>query len=217
MRAGAFVTGTDTGIGKTILAACLVQRWHADYWKPVQTGLAEDTGDSTTVAELAAAEPSRIHPPRHEFAAPLSPEAAGRRENVSVRLTDFSLPPGTSPIVVEGAGGVLVPLGDGASMADLIQLLGLPAVLAARTTLGTINHTLLSLEALLRRGIPVAGIVLIGAGGEDNAEAIARLGGVPVWATLPTLPRLAPAAIASAARLLPACPPLPTMGAHTPG
>ena len=124
-RAGVFVSGTDTGIGKTLVAACLVHRWRADYWKPVQTGLAQDTGDSEMVAALAGGQ-GRIVPPRHEFQAPLSPEAAAVQEGRQVGLDDFTLPPGRAPIVVEGAGGVLVPLGGGATMAELLHRLGLP-------------------------------------------------------------------------------------------
>ena len=209
-RPGAFVTGNDTGIGKTFASACLVQRWRADYWKPVQTGLAEEAGDSETVASLTGA---RIHPPRHEFAAPLSPEAAALREGGTVSLADFLLPSGQAPIVVEGAGGVLVPLGAGATMADLIRQLGLPAILVARGTLGTISHSLLSIEALRSRGIPIAGIIVSGPDEDGNAATIERLGRVPILAILPRLGTITPAAIAEAARLLPAFPPLPTLAA----
>ena len=132
MRAGVFVTGTDTGIGKTVVSACLVRRWGADYWKPVQTGLATDTADSLTVAHLAEAAAGRTHAPRHVFQAPLSPQAAAAAEGATIALADFRLPGGAAPIVVEGAGGVLVPLGGGALMADLMVALGLPVLLVAR-------------------------------------------------------------------------------------
>ncbi len=189
-RPGLFVTGTDTGIGKTVVSACLVRRYGAEYWKPVQTGLAEDEGDSQTVACLAGAAPERIHPPRYALQAPLSPEAAAAPEGVSIALADFDLPPGDAPIVVEGAGGVLVPLGGGALMVDLIARLGLPALLVARTALGTINHTLLSVEALRARGLAVAGVVMVGPGGAANAEAITRIGRVAVLARIDTVPEL---------------------------
>ena len=205
-RRGVFVTGTDTAVGKTFVSACLVQRWSAEYWKPVQTGLAQDFGDSQTVATLAGAAAHRIHPPRHAFAAPLSPEAAAEREDQSIDLGDFGLPQGELPLVVEGAGGVLVPLGGGATMAELMQRLGLPVLLVARGSLGTINHSLLSLEALRRRGLPVWGVVIVGENLDGNAETIARLGEVDVLATLPRLAELTPASVASAAAVLPACP-----------
>jgi malonyl-CoA O-methyltransferase len=204
MRGGVFVTGTDTGIGKTVVAACLVHRWGASYWKPIQTGIDSEPGDSETVARLSGAGSPRIYPPLQVFRAPLSPEAAARRDGGRVRLDDYRLPDGDGPIVVEGAGGVLVPLGAGVSMADLMRKLGLPVLLVARSTLGTINHSLLSLEALRARGLAVAGVVMVGPEPEENAEAIGRLGGVRILACLPVLPTVDHAAVSVACGLLPA-------------
>ena len=215
-RRGVFVTGTDTGVGKTFVAACLVRRWSAEYWKPAQTGLAEDPGDSATVATLAGAAAHRIHPPRHEFAAPLSPEAAAGREGRSIAIGDFTLPGGEAPLVVEGAGGVLVPIGGGASMAELMQSLGLPVLLVARGTLGTINHSLLSLEALRRRELDIFGVVVVGEAPDGNAETIARLGQVAVLAILPRMAALDPHSVAWAAALLPALPPRSRRGIDQP-
>ncbi len=208
MRAGVFVTGTDTGIGKTVVSACLVRRWDADYWKPLQTGLADDPGDSETVACLAGAPAHRIVRPRYAFQAPLSPEQAAAAEGATVALSELRLPPGAAPIVVEGAGGVLVPLGGGALMADLMVRLGLPVLLVARTALGTINHTLLSLEALRARGLAVWGVVMVGPANAGSAEAIARLGHVDILARLEPLPALTQAAVAAAAAVMPAYPPM---------
>ena len=214
MRAGVFVTGTDTGIGKTVVSACLVQRWTASYWKPVQTGLAQESGDSETVAALAGAPQARIHTPRHRFQAPLSPEAAAAAEGQAVALGDFQLPGEAAPIVVEGAGGVLVPLGGGAMMTDLMARLGLPVLLVARSTLGTINHTLLSLAALRARALPVWGVVMVGPDDPGNREAIATHGGVSVLASLPYLAAVTPASVAEAALALPARPPAAIAGAR---
>jgi len=196
-----FVTGTDTGIGKTVVAACLVHAFRARYWKPIQTGTAEDTPDTDTVARLAALPPARIHPPRHTLRAPLSPEAAALREGITIALADFSLPRGEGPIVVEGAGGLLVPLGGGALMTDLMARLGLPAILVARSTLGTINHTLLSIEALRHRRLPLRGVVLVGPDGDENAGAIARHSGADILCLLPHAAPLTPHAIPALARL----------------
>jgi malonyl-CoA O-methyltransferase len=204
MAAGVFVTGTDTGVGKTIVAACLVRRWGAHYWKPAQTGLADEPGDTETVARLADLEAARWHNPRFAFAAPLSVEAAASLDNVAVALADFELPAVPGPIVVEGAGGVLVPLGPGALMADLMARFALPVVLVARTALGTINHTLLSLEALRGRGVSVAGVVLVGDASPGNREAIARHGHVRVLHELKRLAEVSPAAVARAAAEFPA-------------
>jgi malonyl-CoA O-methyltransferase len=195
---GVFVTGTDTDIGKTLVAACLVRRWQADYWKPAQTGLIQDAGDSRTAAWLAGADPSRIHPPRFALQLPLSPEAAAAAENITIGLEDFCLPDTSAPLVVEGAGGVQVPLADGVLMVDLIARLGLPAVLVARGTLGTINHTLLSIEALRHRDIQVFGVVLVGLVVPSNREAIERHGQVSVLAEIPPLPAVNPATVAEA-------------------
>jgi malonyl-CoA O-methyltransferase len=197
---GVFVTGTDTDIGKTLVAACLVRRWQADYWKPAQTGLMQDAGDSRTVAWLAGADKARIHRPRFALQLPLSPEAAAAAENVTIGLEDFNLPQTNAPLVVEGAGGILVPLADGVLMIDLIRRLGLPTVLVARGTLGTINHTLLSIEALRHRDIPVFGVVLVGLVVPSNREAIERHGRVPVIADIPPLPAVNPATVAEASR-----------------
>ena len=201
MRGGrVFVTGTDTGIGKTVVAACLVRHFGARYWKPVQTGLAEEEGDTATVMRLASVSPADVCAPRYALAAPLSPEAAAFRENVSLKLEDFALPAWNGPLVIEGAGGVLVPLGGAALMADLMRRLGLPVVLVARSTLGTINHSLLSIEALRRRDIAIAGVVMVGPLSPDNAAAIARHGDVRILAQFPMFDRIDPSVVAEMAR-----------------
>ena len=166
-----------------------------EYWKPVQTGLSSDPADTDTVLHLAGVPSARAHEPRHEFQAPLSPEAAAKLEDRIVRLADFSLPASRTPILVEGAGGVMVPLGEGALMADLMRLLDLPVVLVARSTLGTINHTLLSLEALRRRGISIHGVVLCGEPNPSNRAAVELYGDVSIIAELPPLSPVTPAAI----------------------
>ena len=206
---GVFITGTDTGVGKTIVAACFVRRFGADYWKPAQTGAADGDDDTATVVRLAGMEDERVHPPRYVFGAPLSPEAAAGCEGVVIGLEDFSLPESgwpksARPIVVEGAGGVLVPIGGGAVMADLMLRLGLPVVLVGRSTLGTINHTLLSLEALRSRGIAVAGVVQVGAPNSGNRSAIERYGRVRVLAEMPWLERIDACGIETLGAMLPA-------------
>ena len=203
-RRGVFVTGTDTGVGKTLVAALLARAWRATYWKPLQTGLRDEPGDTETVRGLAAV---ATLSPLHELQAPLSPEAAAGCEGVALDLRAARLPDaGAAPLVVEGAGGLMVPIAEGEMMIDLIQRLGLPVVLVARGTLGTINHTLLSLEALRRRGIPVTGVVLNGACTPGSREAIARHGRVRILAELPPLERVDADAVTRLARLMPASP-----------
>ncbi|MBF0307470.1 MAG: dethiobiotin synthase [Alphaproteobacteria bacterium] len=181
---GVFVTGTDTGIGKTLVSAWLARGWGAEYWKPIQTGIAEGL-DADTVARLAGV---RVHPGRWLLRAPLSPHLAARRDGVTITLDDFALPRTDRPLVVEGAGGVLVPLDDaGTMMAGLIARLGLPVVVVARGGLGTINHTLLTLEALRARGLEPAGVVLNGPLGDGNLSAVETFGRVRVLGAIPPL------------------------------
>ncbi|MGE5506662.1 MAG: dethiobiotin synthase [Actinomycetota bacterium] len=181
---GVFVTGTDTGVGKTLVAAWLAHNWQADYWKPVQTGAAEVT-DFDTVARLAPA--VTVHPAAVVLQAPLSPHEAARRERTRIDLSALVPPATARPLVVEGAGGVMVPLNEVALMADLMARLRLPAVVVARTGLGTINHTLLTLDALRRRNVPILGVVLNGQRNPANRQAIEHFGGVAVLAELQPL------------------------------
>lgn len=183
--AGVFVTGTDTGVGKTLVSAILAQAWQAHYWKPLQTGLADETGDSATVAQLAGLTPERMHPPGYALQAPLSPWAAAPLEAVRIDTATLALPQTPAPLVVEGAGGLMVPVDDDCMMIDLIARYGLPVVLVARSGLGTINHTLLSLQALAARGIPVLGVVMSGPPSASNRNAIERFGKVRVLAEIP--------------------------------
>ncbi|MBI2241935.1 MAG: dethiobiotin synthase [Magnetospirillum gryphiswaldense] len=182
---GVFVTGTDTGIGKTLVSAWLAHHWRAEYWKPIQTGATEDS-DSDTVAALAPS--ARIHPPAHVFQAPLSPHAAARREGAVITLDGLKLPDTDGPLVVEGAGGILVPLNDTALTVDWVETLGLPVLVVARSGLGTISHTLLTLEALKRRHVPILGVVMNGPPNADNRAAIEHFGGTRVLAEIPPLP-----------------------------
>lgn len=181
---GVFVTGTDTGIGKTMVSAWLVRSWQADYWKPVQSGIHEGL-DADVVRRITPQ--SRIHPSAFMLNEPLSPDQAARRDGVSIALDDFHLPSTDRPLVVEGAGGAMVPLNGKHLMIDLMVRLGLPVVVVARSGLGTINHSLLTLEALSRRGIAVAGVIMSGPPNEENRRAIEHFSGVSVVAELPFL------------------------------
>ncbi|MBB3267002.1 malonyl-CoA O-methyltransferase [Azospirillum sp. OGB3] len=200
---GVFVTGTDTGVGKTLVSACLTRAWDAAYWKPLQTGLKDEAGDTPTVATLAALPAERVHPPAYALAEPLSPHAAAELEGVAIDAGALALPGTDRPLVVEGAGGLLVPVTGDVFIIDLIARFGLPVVLVARSTLGTINHTLLSLEALRARGLAVAGVVLNGPPNPGNRAAIERFGKVRVLAEIPTLDRIDAETVAEAAALIP--------------
>nr|HEV7954648.1 dethiobiotin synthase [Candidatus Acidoferrales bacterium] len=181
-----FITGTDTGVGKTVLSAMLCAALDASYWKPIQTGTEVDS-DSRSVAELVGLAPEKILPEAYQFAPAVSPHLAARLAGVRIDLAKIKLPASDAPLIVEGAGGVLVPINERELMTDLMRLLGLPVLLAARSSLGTINHTTLSLAALRNAGVEVAGVVMIGAPNVENRAAIEEYGKVRVMGEIPWL------------------------------
>ena len=187
------VTGTDTDIGKTVFAAGLAGALGAYYWKPVQAGV-DPEGDKETVARLGGILKTHILPEAYRLRTPASPHLAARIDGVEVHLDSLALPQVDGPLVVEGAGGVLVPVSETLLMADLFAYWQLPVILCARTALGTINHSLLSIEALRSRGVPLAGIAFIGDPHEENERIIPQLAKVP---SLGRLPRLDPLNAAS--------------------
>jgi len=170
---GVFVTGTDTGVGKTVVSAALLRRFgglgRLRYWKPIQTGIEQDD-DTAEVMRLAG--------------------EGGGSPAVGVRLLPDDA--AASSWIVEGAGGALVPLNESEMMTDLMTRLALPVVVAARSGLGTINHTLLTIEALRRRGLRVAGVVMVGEPNDENRKAIVRYGGVEVLGEMPPIAPLTP-------------------------
>jgi len=203
-----FVTGTDGGVGKTVVAALVLARYARElplaYWQPVATG-ATDGRDRRTIEALVPGAVTAAE--AYLFADSVSPHLAARREGlpieparVAARLAELdAVLPGRGWIV-EGAGGVLVPLDEaGTTLADLAALLRLPALLVARSSPGTVNHTLLSLEALARREVAVAGVVLCGAPAPEERDAIERYGAVEVLAEVPRLPAVDAAIVAAAA------------------
>ncbi len=189
------VCGTDTDVGKTLVSAWLVQGLGAHYWKPVQSGL-EGGGDRQMVERLLDLAPDRLLPEAYRLSEPLSPHWAAERDGVTIELERLALPAIEGPLVVETAGGLLVPLQRNWLQIQQLQRWGLPVLLVARSGLGTLNHTLLSLEALERRGIPVLGLVLNGPPHADNPRTLEQLGGVPVLAELPPLQLPTAAALA---------------------
>lgn len=172
-----FVTGIGTGIGKTAISAIICSALKADYWKPVQAGNLEQT-DSDTVRALAPK--IKIHPERFLLKEPMSPHAAAKREGVAIRLEDFKLPETQAPLVVEGAGGLLVPLNSEHTVIDLIERLKTPVILVSQNYLGSINHTLLSLEALRIRRIPILGLVFNGPEAPDSQSILLEKSGLPM-------------------------------------
>jgi len=173
------VSGTDTNIGKTVFCAGLCGLLDARYWKPVQAGL---PGDSAVVKELAGAE---IVPEAYVLKLPASPHQAAAEEGIII--DPDSLVPPEGPLVIEGAGGLMVPLTREVLYIDVFERWKLPLILCARTKLGTINHTLLSIEAIRRRGIPLHGVAFIGEANEESEKIIVELGQVKRLGRLPVI------------------------------
>lgn len=188
MIARILVAGTDTDIGKTIFASALVGALDGFYWKPVQAGLAGET-DSETVLRLSGLSADRIVPEAYRLKTPASPHLAAAIDGVAIDPTALVMPDTKGPLVVEAAGGLLVPLTRAVTNVDVIRRWQVPVVLCARTTLGTINHSLLSIEALRARGIPLLGIAFIG---DENAESERIIVEMGRTRRLGRLPYLAP-------------------------
>ncbi|HLJ29730.1 MAG TPA: dethiobiotin synthase [Candidatus Angelobacter sp.] len=191
MARGFFVTGTDTNVGKTVLCSLLCAALPGIYWKPIQTGASEGT-DRQTVLSCAGMEEAGCCPETYIFDDPVSPHLAAQRERREIVLERIAIPNtgSTRPLIVEGAGGVLAPINREQFMTDLMCHLGLPVILAARSTLGTINHSLLSLRCLRGAGLQVHGVVLIGPEDRDNREAIEQYGKIRVIGQIPVLQKI---------------------------
>jgi dethiobiotin synthetase len=190
------ICGTDTDVGKTVVSALVVQGLGARYWKPVQSGI-DDGGDSGRVQRLLNLPPERMLSEAYRLQAPVSPHWSAELDGVLIDPERLALPPGDDPLVVETAGGLLVPLRRDWLQIQQLERWQLPVLLVARSGLGTLNHTLLSLEALRQRAIPVLGLVLNGPLHADNPRTLEELGEVPVLLELPPLDRLDAAALAA--------------------
>ena len=194
------ISGTGTDIGKTVFAAGLTGLIGADYWKPIQTGVSlgdpDAPRDAGFVARMTGA---RIHPEAVILPEPLSPHRAAELAGVTIDPAAID-PPDADPLVIEGAGGVLVPITRDLLSADLFARWGIPVILCATTGLGTISHTLSAIESLRARGCPLHGVAFIGDDNPDNIATIGQIGGVRVLGRLPRLPDLTPEALARAMR-----------------
>ncbi|RQD63040.1 MAG: dethiobiotin synthase [Desulfonatronovibrio sp. MSAO_Bac4] len=186
-----FVTGTDTGVGKTFICALLTCGLEAGYWKPVQSG-SVDGLDSDFVCRASGMDKDRIIPERYVFKKPLSPHLAAAHENTEIELDEISLPSCSFPLIVEGAGGVLVPLNRRIQIIHLIKKLDLSCIIVASHRLGVINHTLLTLQALYRADVQVAGVILNNGINHDHKEAIEYYGNVRVLAQVERMDKVSP-------------------------
>ena len=178
------ICGTDTDIGKTIVSSFFVQGLHATYWKPVQSGT-DDGTDTQTVCKLLSLEKNRYLPEVYKFKAPVSPHWAAEKESQEIDPDKLIIPKRDELLIIETAGGLMVPLNRNLLQIDQLKVWDLPIILVAKTGLGTLNHTLLSLEALRNRNLNVIGIVLNGPPHEDNPKTLEQFGNIPVIAQLP--------------------------------
>jgi dethiobiotin synthase len=202
MLRGLFVTGTDTNVGKTVVAAALMLRYRElgtlRYWKPIQTGIEHD--DDTATVQLLGCLADEVFAPGIRLQRPLAPYLAAELSGVRITTSDLRAYPGGDAVrtrwVAEGAGGVLVPINESEFMTDLMVELGMPVLVVARSSLGTINHTLMTLEVLRRHKLNVAAVVMVGEPNPSNCEAIQRFGDTEVVAQMPMFPKLSAEALA---------------------
>ena len=166
-----FITGTGTDIGKTVVAAIVTEALQADYWKPVQTGAYHST-DAKMVEFLISNSKTVIHPEKYSFLQPMSPHAAAENEGKKILLSEIDLPETFNTLVIEGAGGVLVPLNDKEFIIDMIKKFEAETIVVLQNYLGSINHSLLTIEALMKRNINILGVVINGATHKASEDII---------------------------------------------
>lgn len=183
------ITGTDTNVGKTVFAAALCGALGASYWKPVQAGL-DDVTDTANVAALCGL-PDIVHlPEAYRLATPCSPHRAAAIDGIEIDPVRLALPDVEGTLIVEGAGGALVPLNRHWLHVDQFAVWQAPVIIVARTALGTINHSLLTIEALRARDVPIHGIAFVGDPHEDSEDIIGHISGIRRLGRLPYLPVL---------------------------
>jgi dethiobiotin synthetase len=161
-----FITGIGTGIGKTLISAILTEKLHADYWKPIQSGDL-DQSDSKTISSLISNGRTFIHPETYRLSQPLSPHLSAKIDGIEIDIAQIKAPPTENNLIIEGAGGLMVPLSENTLIVDLIKKLDVEVILVSQHYLGSINHTLLSINLLNQYQIKLKGIIF---NGEENME-----------------------------------------------
>jgi dethiobiotin synthetase len=186
MSTSFIICGTDTNVGKTVLSATLMAASdELYYWKPIQSGLEGET-DSEVVRRLSGSNKERILPEAYRLTQPLSPHLSARLDGLHIETAKL-LPPRKDHIIIETAGGVLVPINDDTLQIDLIKMWSLPVIIAARSSLGTINHSLLTIKALRENAVDIAGFVMIGEINHENENAVEYYGGIKRIGRIPPL------------------------------
>lgn len=168
-----FITGIGTNVGKTVVAAILTEALEADYWKPIQAGDL-DNSDSIEIKRLISNKKTKIYPETYRLSNPLSPHAAAKYDSVEIDINKITIPITDNHLIIEGAGGLMVPLNEEKLMIDLIQQLKVEVILVSKHYLGSINHTLLSIEILKSRNIPIRGIIFNGNKNQDTEQIILK-------------------------------------------
>lgn len=185
-----FITGTDTNIGKTFIASLLTYKLKAHYFKPIQAGDLDVGGDTASVKNMTQLPDSYFHNPIYNLKHPLSPHEAAKRENIHIdsqKIFDYIQKIDHKHIIIEGAGGLMVPINENEYIIDLIKKIGFEVILVTKSTLGTINHTLLSITALERYNIPIKGIIINGEPHPHNRQAIEQYGKYPILGEIPII------------------------------
>ncbi|MBE9585127.1 dethiobiotin synthase [Mucilaginibacter sp. JRF] len=196
-----FITGIGTGIGKTITSAIVVENLKADYWKPIQSGDL-DQSDTLKVKAMIGNTTTTFHPETYRLTQPYSPHKSAALDGITIDLQKFVLPQTDNQLVIEGAGGLMVPLNADYLIVDLIKQLGAKVILVSQNYLGSINHTLLSVSLLKQYDIAIEGIIFNGDADKYSEDYILNYTGIKLLGRIPHLPSLDQAAVARAGAYL---------------
>ena len=182
-----FITGIGTDIGKTIISAILVEKLQAEYWKPIQAGNLKDS-DSHFIQKFTNCK--KIHPEQFILTEPMSPHAAAKIDNLNINLYEFKIPATNSPLIIEGAGGLMVPINDNDLVLDLIKHFNIPVIIVSKNYLGSINHTLLTIEVLMKNNIQIKGVIFNGDSKPETERIIELHTGIPILGKIPTIEKI---------------------------
>ncbi|MCB0328621.1 MAG: dethiobiotin synthase [Bdellovibrionales bacterium] len=195
-----FVTGNGTEVGKTVVSAILAQALEADYWKPIQAGNEEDS-DSIIVSRLVSNKNSEVHPEAYLLPDPISPHAAAERAGIEITFEGLLLPETNNLLIIEGAGGILTPINRRSTMRELAIHFDAPVVVVSSHYLGSINHTLMTIEALQFKNVPILGVIFVGDPEPESETAIISMSGVKMLGRVAWEDGITPVIVAQYARL----------------